>query len=322
MIRRYEHLNRGDLAADDPRYNEQWRSMLGHLGTYVEAVVGQLNLRPTDATLLSEPGQQILIRLSTPDAHWVLRIAPEGDLAGELFFSRTMERAGLPVARIAHHDLRRLQLPFAWVLEAYIGGHSANHLEDPLLLHALARQVGRALRRMHRIPMPAWGRPNALLAWGVSEWPTMLARLHHSALIAPFDAVLFNEEQRYRLARLLEHPTLHTINSPLLIHGALSPHTIRYTGSNQQVQLAAFVDPGPVIAGDPMLDLAIALDPDFPPAWCRGLREGYGSNIPLSANEAQRLDIYMHLTCAWNACQHYARGEPFEAALQVAITGI
>ena len=64
--------------------------MLGRLGEYAALIVAPLNLRPTGAALLAEDEQRIEVRISTPGSHMVLVIAPDGDLAAEVFFLRAL----------------------------------------------------------------------------------------------------------------------------------------------------------------------------------------------------------------------------------------
>lgn len=307
----YAHLNH-DLTSAEDSYSDAWRRVLGRLGDYAMIIVRALNLRPDAVTLFAQTATHLLLRITTRGTHVILRIAPEVDLTGEVFFGRAMETQRLPAARIIQHDLTCATVPFAYTLESYVCGISAADIEAPHLLRAAARQAGRTLRRMHRVSAPGWGRPGPRGRWATSDWRAVLARLHTTLAPAPFDAMVFDDNARLAIAGLLEHPAL-VPAQPVLTHGAPGPQAVRCT-IGEHVQLEALVDPGASVGGDGLFDLAWGLDPAYPAEWRAGLLEGYVALAPLSAAERERLQFLQTLTAYWQACARYARALPYEAA--------
>jgi aminoglycoside phosphotransferase (APT) family kinase protein len=307
----YDFLNNDAIDPDDPNYSDAWRRVLGRLGDYTALILRSLNMRPTDIVLLDQTPAHVRVRVSTSTAHFVLRIAPEGDLAGAVHFGRVMASQRLPAARIIHADMTCSLVPFTYIIEGYVCGTGIDLIDAPHLVRAAARQVGRLLRRMHRVSAAGWGRPNRNGRWALSNWRAVLGSLHAMLAPASVEALLFNETERIAIATLLDHPTL-VVTEPRLMHGALSPHVACCT-VGEHVQLEALTDPGWSVCGDGLLDLAWGLNPTFRPEWREGLFEGYNALATLSAAETERLRLLRLLTCYWQTCQSYARAESFEA---------
>lgn len=307
----YPHLNAYTVPGSTG-YNDAWSRVLSRLGEYTGMIMRALNMRPAEVSLLAQTHAHILVRVSSPGEHLVLRIAPEGHLIREVFFGRTMAQHHLPAAPIVYADLKRSVVPFDYTLERYICGVGAHQIDSraPHLLRPAARQAGRILRRMHRVAMPGWGMPSAAGRWLIPDWPAVLAYLHETQSPLSTAALVFDEAQQQAIAAALEHLAALDVQ-PRLVHGAFAPQSTRYT-IGEHIQLEAFVDPGSVVAGDGLLDLAWGLSPAYPDDWRAGLLAGYAAVTPLSAAEQQRLRLLRLLTCYWSTCQRYARAEPHE----------
>jgi hypothetical protein len=309
----YEQLNH-DIAPGSA-YSDAWSRVLSRLGDYTASILRALNMRPTDVTILRQTPDHVLVRLSTPSEHFVLRIAPEGHLLREVFFGRTMAAHRLPAASLMYYDLKRTLVPFDYTVERHVCGIGAHQIdaEAPHLLHAAARQAGRTLARMHRVRAEGWGHPSASGRWLVPDWVGLLAEIHASLAPPTLAAPVFSATEQRLAEAALRHPALAEVQ-PCLLHGAPGPHSVRCT-IGEHVQLEALVDPGPLVAGDGMLDIARALDPAYPAPWREGLLDGYGAVRPLNDAERERLGLLRLLSGYWHTCQRYARAEPHEATL-------
>jgi aminoglycoside phosphotransferase (APT) family kinase protein len=306
-----QHLNQ-PASNGHSAHSEAWERVYSRLGDYTESIVRHLNMRPTDMSLLTHTSRHLLLRVSTPSEHLVLRIAPESHLLCETFFGRTTKAHHIPAAHIVHFDTKRTVVPFDYIIESYVCGIGAHQLaaEAPHLLRAVARQAGRTLRQMHRVRVPGWGHPSAAGRWLEPDWPAVLERLHTTLAPLAMAALVFDSDEQAAVEALLRHPALSDV-SPCLIHGAVGPHAVRCTVGDH-VHLEALTEPGTVVAGDGLLDLAYGLNPTFPAGWCMGLLEGYTASTPLSEAEWERLRLLQLLTCYWATCQQYALAEPHQ----------
>jgi aminoglycoside phosphotransferase (APT) family kinase protein len=312
---RYGELNRANVVGDT-RYAEAWRMLLPHLGDYVAVVVRALNLRPQVVSLLAETSEYVLLRIKLPSDQVVLKLAPGGDLSGEAFFCRALAGKPLPTPRLIHQDLTCGLVPCPYLVSSYHGGVGADALTATHEQRALGRQLGRALRQIHRVDAPAFGNPGTRGRWQNHSWPATLALLHASSGAAVFTPLLFSEQEWAALrAATLDHPAL-AISAPRLIHGGLRLDRLRCTLGDATVRLEVVVDPGPVVGGDPLLDLACALVPMHPEPFRTGLREGYGTLLPGDERRLARLRV---LTSLWDACRHYAAGHDCDLARQATL---
>lgn len=312
----YAHLNHFIPPVADG-VSDAWRRALGRLGDYTALVVRALNLRPLAVTLYAQTERHLLVRISTIAEHLILRIAPEDDLAAYVYFTRTASGQQLPSPRIIQRDLSRTLVPFAYALESFVPGRPASALEAQPLLRGAGRQAGRALRRMHRVSSPGFGRPSPAGRWAARTWPVVLRQLGGQLAPPPVDTLVFGEAERAAVDALLADGRL-AIGQPVLIHGAFGPAAAQCT-AGEHVQLEAIVEPGSVVGGDGLYDLACGLVADHPPAWREGLLEGYTAAGPLGAAEQERLRLLRLLASYWLACRAYARAEPYEAAREQAL---
>ena len=285
------------IPADDPAYSDARRRVLSRLGEYAASVIEPLKLRPTAATLLFETAERIEVRVSTPVRHVVLVISPEGDLGGEVFFLRAVAAKNVPAPQMLQHDLSRTAMPFAYALEGYVSGSPATMLPDGPLLRMVARQVGRALRRIHSIAAPGFGQPVANGRWPARSWHDVLRhwlkqREYHMRAQEVLGPALLDRLH----AATLDHPALDCIE-PRVVHGAVdSAHIVASVGEN--AQLEALVRPGSIVGGDPMFDLAHALLARHPATFRQGVWEAYMAAGALDSAQAarfERLRLLLHV---------------------------
>jgi hypothetical protein len=308
----YAQLNH-HLSAEADGLSDAWRRVLGRLGEYTRLIVRGLNLRPTAATVLGQTNDAVLVRLTTRGEHLVVRIAPEADLSGAVYFARALAAQSLPATPLISADLSRTLGPFAYTVERYVCGVPATHITEQHVLRAAARQAGRVLRRAHRIAAPGWGRPGSLGRWATPGWTHMLKQLNQHYAPPPVDVLVFNEEERSAVQNVLSDTRL-LLGQARLMHGNFGPHAARFTLGGDTVQIEALVEPGILVGGDPLLDLASGLNPAYPADWRDGLYEGYMALGALNEHERARLPLLEALSCYWSACRRYMYAEPHEAA--------
>lgn len=306
----YVQLNRA--VPPNSGYGEAWVRVLERLGEYTALIARSHNLRPQHVSVYRQTATAVLVRLSMPQHHVILRIAPEANLMPLLWFARTAQQRGIPVIQIYEANLRRTLVPFEYLLEQYIGGSNATQLE-PTSLCGVARHAGRVLRRLHTIPAPGWGNPTVHARWLIEDWLQVLLDLHQRYAHPASAQVLYTAEQQAMLAQVLHDPRLTQDVTPHLIHTALLPQRVRCTAGDT-ARLEAILHAGELVAGDPMLDIAFALNPDTPAAWQQGVLEGYTASGPLSTALLHRLPLLRLLCAYWHSLHCHARALPHAAA--------
>jgi Ser/Thr protein kinase RdoA (MazF antagonist) len=313
----YTHLNHYVSPSSEEGLSDAWRRSLGRLGDYTAIVARSLNLRPLTVALHAQTAEHILVRISLSNEHLILRVSPEDDLSAYVYMMRAMAGHNLPSPKIIQRDLSRALVPFAFTLESYVPGISAEQLPEGPLMRGAGRQAGRALRRMHRIPAGGAGRPTPAGRWPQQSWRAVLRQIGRRLAAPPADSLVFGEAEQAVVADLLDAPRL-DCQQPCLIHGSFGPHSARCTAVDS-VHLEAIIDPGAYVGGDGIYDLACGLSAAYPAAWRDGLLDGYQSVAPLTPDEQRRLPALRLLANYWLACRRYMRAEPHEAARVEAI---
>lgn len=294
----FSHLNNSDtrLGSDDGATDQTRRRVLGQLGEYVAAIVRPLNMRPRTATIITEDATRVEVRVSTDHTHIVVVIAPDDDMAAELFFLRLLGGRHLPIPRLIAADLSCAMLPFPYIIHGHIAGSPLDTIEDAAIVGVAARQIGRAMRQAHQIAAPGFGRPSPAGRWTTRSWSGVLndwlgRRGVRSQAIAVLGDALTNE----LWAATVEHPLLEC-RQPSIIHGAVSPERAIATVSSA-AHLEALTRPGEIVGGDPLFDLALATLPRYPAAFQQGIYEGYSAAGPLAPDQhasLQRLRLLLH----------------------------
>jgi hypothetical protein len=264
-------------------------SMLSQLGEYTSRIVGPLNMRPTAAALVAAEHDRVEVRVSSAGNHVLVVLAAADALAGEVFVLRSLAQKRLPAPRLIAHDLSCGVVPHAWTVLSHVSGTPLAAVVDDALLRLGARQLGRALRRLHQLPAPGFGQPRASGRWQTRSWREVL-----SIWLARRDArqravdVLGAERAAALWTATVEHSLLEC-HEPRALHGAPGPEHALVTGADASMHLEALVRPGSIVAGDPLFDLAYGLLPRYPQTFRHGLVEGYLASGPLGSGQEQRL---------------------------------
>ncbi|MDW8213855.1 MAG: phosphotransferase [Roseiflexaceae bacterium] len=284
----WAHLNL-HLDPDDSAYSDVLRRIMARLGDYAAAIVEPLKARPTGATLVCATNQRIEVRMTTAARHLLLVIAPESDLAHEVFFLRMFSAHDLPAPRLIAYDLACTTIPFTYALETYPGSLTLASLNDAALVRVMGRWIGRILRRIHRIEAPGFGAPTPTGRWSAQTWREALARwLEQRNFDAQAEAALGSDLAAMLRSATLDHPAL-ACAQPRVLHGAIEPSRAVIT-VGESVQLEGLVRPEAPVGGDPSFDLAYALSSRQSPAFRQGVLEGYEMGGALTAEHYARVD--------------------------------
>jgi hypothetical protein len=263
--------------------------MLSRLGEYAALIIAPLNMRPTGATLVHAAFDRVEVRVSSAGNHVLLVLAAEADLAGEVFFLRSLAQQRLPAPRLIAHDLSCGLVPHAWMVLGHVSGVPLNSVGDDARLRLGARQLGRALRRMHQSVAPGFGRPRASGRWPARSWQEALGVWLAHRETRQCGAEMLGAKRIAALWKAtIEHPLLECAE-PRTLHGAAGPDSTLVTGTDASLHLEALVHPGALVGGEPLFDLAYGLLPRHPAAFRHGLAEGYLATGVLAAEQEERL---------------------------------
>lgn len=212
-----------------------------------------------------------------PDREVVLKVlnVRTSRAVGCDFAVDSLRRAGVPTPRVLavnrsrRHDSEFLDFPFL-ILEKAEGMPMDRWLLErkPNLAdrHAVLRQVGETLRKIHSLPVASgWGNLNDQGVGRFDSWAEYLeknrVRQADGRLVRPLDSEWLQREarltaaERARLAALFERPDgFGGPAAPRLVHNDLTLKNIFL--DPDRLEVTAVLDLHNALAGDPALDIA------------------------------------------------------------------
>jgi Ser/Thr protein kinase RdoA (MazF antagonist) len=197
----------------------------------------------------------LVLKVYGDEPAWI--VAKEALVAGWIG-----ERAGIPIPRWLRVDERRTCIPFRFALTTWLPGATVRSLIGVPGFDAVCRQMGELLRRLHAIPMTAYG---YIVADGIRRPQPTNDEYMRSAFNQAFRQ--FREQTgEEALTRRLEEKAqsrfdlLQYSAGPVLCHDDLQQgNVLAEYGTNGSLQLTGLIDFGNARAGDALFDLAKAL---------------------------------------------------------------
>ena len=197
----------------------------------------------------------LVLKIYADEPAWI--VAKEALVAGWIG-----ERAGLPIPQWLRVDERRTCIPYRFALTTWLPGVTVRSLIGTPRIDAAYRQMGALLRRLHAIPMPAYG-------YIVSDGIRRPQPSNDDYMRAAFSQALrqFREQGgedsltgRLEQKAQSRFPLLQHSAGPVFCHDDLQPgNVLAEHGSDGSVQLTGLIDFGNARAADALFDLAKAL---------------------------------------------------------------
>jgi Ser/Thr protein kinase RdoA (MazF antagonist) len=254
---------------------------------------------------LAGTGNPLVLKIYDDEPAWI--VAKEALVAGWVG-----ERAGLPIPRWLRVDERRTCIPFRFAITTWLPGVTVRSLIGAPGVDAAYRQMGALLRRLHAIPMAAYG---YIVADGIWRPRSTNDEYMRSAFTQAFRQ--FRERSgEESLTRRLEEKAQSRFDllpysaGPVLCHDDVQQaNVLAEYGRNGSLQLTGLVDFGNARAGDALFDLAKALFccAHEDPRSREPLLAGYGDINHPNPEEALWLYTLFHRVVMW--CYLARRGD-------------
>jgi Ser/Thr protein kinase RdoA (MazF antagonist) len=197
----------------------------------------------------------LILKIYGDEPTWI--VAKEALVAGWIG-----EKAGIAIPRWLRIDERRICIPFRFALTTWLPGVTVRSLIGSPGIDAAYRQMGALLRRLHTIPMAAYG-------YIVADRVRSPQRTNDDYMRAAFDHAFRQFRQQgggETLTRRLEENVqshfglLQHSAGPVLCHDDLQQgNVLAEHGSDGSLQVTGMIDFGNARAGDALFDLAKAL---------------------------------------------------------------
>jgi aminoglycoside phosphotransferase (APT) family kinase protein len=225
----------------------------------------------------------------------------EGELYTSNVFYAKLADAGVPAPLVLAYDDTKRVIPFEYQVVEHLEGVDLRQVPEPLR-HRAGQLVGEALGRAHAITIDGFGAPLAQGGWSSPTWLEALRTTYFDSSLER-KRELFSEDEIARIeAATVFNPRL-DVQSPKLIHADVGPGNGLFRVTGEQVELAGLIDPGPIIGGDPLIDLPSGED-----AFSRGVRSAWRSGWPLDGDALYRHERYQLFFSYWTTCWECATG--------------
>jgi Ser/Thr protein kinase RdoA (MazF antagonist) len=304
------HIEDVALAQRKASRSPQYADIAAHLPQYVARVAAHVGLHVQEARVL-ESETNVTLRLEAAEGPVVLKISPwcEDLQVSTYFFEQlaALGAHGVPVPRVLLFDATCTIIPYEIQMVEWLDGIDARALPGHLH-HAAGRAVGESLRRIHHLAADGFGRPHPAGGWTAHTWHEVLRQTYRFDVAA--DAP-FSMQEAGAIAAALFGDARSNVAVPCLLHGDVVLSNALFRVEDGQVGLAALIDPGSIVGGDPMFDLAGGTDTGD--LFACGLREGYTATRSLSVEEAYRYQRLLLLSYYSSTLWHWKYGSGRES---------
>jgi Ser/Thr protein kinase RdoA (MazF antagonist) len=237
---------------------EQVRAIVRDLDSTLDPIgFARLHGGTSDVYRIDVAGAEspLVLKIYADEPAWI--VAKEALVAGWIG-----EQAGLPIPQWLRVDERRTHIPYRFALTTWLPGVTVRSLIGTPHIDAAYRQMGALLRRLHTIPMRAYG---YIVADGIRRPQPSNDEYMRFAFSQAFRQ--FREQGGVdRLARRLEDKAqarFHLLRSsagPVFCHDDLRQgNVLAEHARDGSVQLTGLIDFGNARAADAVFDLAKAL---------------------------------------------------------------
>jgi fructosamine-3-kinase len=182
-------------------------------------------------------------------------------------------------------DYSKKVVPYIYQVREFVDGIHANNKVSLKLQHNGAYLAGQELRKIHSISVKGFGTINSEGKWTKANWSSTLKEFLDPYAQDKCATKIFTQQE---IDKVYEHTIYNKeleIKKPWLIHGDIQDDHFVYNPEQNKI---TFIDPGSMIGGDPMFDLACSSMPWSRKVFFKGLREGYELSKPLTDYEQYR----------------------------------
>jgi fructosamine-3-kinase len=260
--------------------------------------------RDTKIKAVSGEDEDLVFHIQGQELAYALKIFSaainQNHYRANLKFDELASKNNFSIPQLIHSDANSSLLPIPWIIWKWIPGQLLSRMESDDERMEAAEKVGKLLRRIHEIEVPGFGWPNADSKWefenasGACDF--FVKRMRN---LTEKGGRAFSDEELQKIISLTaESEELLRFNKPRLLHGDI-------TGGNVIVsdeKSVTFIDPGEIVAGDPMADLGYSQTTRLNSAFREGVWKGYTKDKPLSPDENIRFKKWRLLRQCVIAC--------------------
>ncbi len=269
-------------------YTENYYRIMENLKDIFAEIVNKANIDLEDANLM-ETGYtnvSILVR-DTNKQKYLMKISADDRLFAEIFWYKKVYENEINVPKIIISDYSKKEIPFMYEVLEFIEGIHTNNKVSLELQYKGAYLVGQELRQLHKIPVDGFGTIDTNGKWTKRTWTEALKEFLDIRTKDKSALEIFTKKQIDKIYDYFLYDKKMEVRDPKLIHGDIGDDNFIYTPKENKI---TFLDPGSLIGGDPIFDLAYSSIPWSRKAFFKGIREGYEKEKLLTDEEEYRFE--------------------------------
>lgn len=201
-------------------------------------------------------------------------------------FNQTAIENGISTPKIIHSSDNFEILPAPWIIWEWYSGKQSCDIDSKSEREEVAVIAGIQLKKMHEIKMPGFGFPDAHNGWsGENVKFTIDFFIKRIRNLIKKEGTSFSEKEVLDILKVTaKSKELLSFTEPRLLHGDITGGNVLVSDSES----ITFIDPGEIIAGDPMSDLGYSQTTKLSPIFREGVWQGYTKDAPLTAEDYDR----------------------------------
>ncbi len=272
-----------NFRIENPGHSDAYYSILSNLEKLSKEILGRSEITASDLRLIKTDNDDVDLLIKTAEGkEFLARISADERLANEIFVYRNMWDNGIRAPKVLAYDISKRALPYIYEIIENLSGNPPTELSSKTFYSA-GVAVGTILRNLHNIEVVGFGAVGQGFDFQDESWLAALERYTRSSLDEEAAEEAFG---RVIIDRVYENTIYNktlNLNQSRLIHGAISDKNVLILRKPNGYVL---INPGMLVGGDPMFDLASSSIPLSRKQFSNGVATGYRQ---LTENEIYRL---------------------------------
>lgn len=293
-----KNLTIKDIRNRKPGLSVDYHRIYENLSEYIYRIVQKNGFKVRDCKRLAGESN-VNVRVITNKDDLIIRISPwRGELLTSNVFYKTIIKASIPSPKVKVYDTTLSVIPFEYQIINYIQSSRLRYSEK----HNAGMALGKILRKLHSIKGDGFGSPINEIEWKYKGWLEALQDIYQKDAFMKSKTKLYSNREIKNIERFTFFNNTLNIRKPYLLHGDISIKNCLFRTGKSNVELVALIDPGSLISGDPMLDLAMTSNDNN--KFSQGVLESYDLG-QLTSDEKYRF-YHLKLLCSyWTSCYAY-----------------
>ncbi|MDD3647287.1 MAG: aminoglycoside phosphotransferase family protein [Candidatus Dojkabacteria bacterium] len=290
------NLPNKNIRKTKPGFSEKYYKIIENLDEYFLAILLGLGVEAvTVKRLAGETNINIYFKTNLNE-ELVLRISPwNKELLTSSIFYDLLTKNKIPSPKVIKYDSTLKIIPFEYQIISYIKHDKFNSTYSK---QQMGKAYGKILKKMHRIKTPGYGKPKNENEFIDNTWEESLQRAYLQSTFLRVKSELYSKDEISQIETLFTKENI-AITQPYLIHGDVSVNNVLFRMGRNAAKVAAIIDPGSLISGDPLFDIAMLVNDND--EFSKATLHSYGIS-GFSDKQNFRLRILRLLCSYWTSC--------------------